>query len=81
MMKGYIVHGAAAYILVTVITAVLHLCGVEAASVWGVGLALLAGGLKEVITAIKTGTFNGGNCVAVIAGCFVSIVILSFLAI
>ena len=78
----HLLHALCAYAIATTIAAVLAAFGVATASVWGVGLALLAGAIKEAYDAIThKGTAEFSDFVADLVGCIVAIIVSMLLRI
>lgn len=70
-----LLHIGACYFIATIVAAVLHLCGNDIPSVWGVVAALVIGLGKEIWDAVsKKGTPSGGDFVADILGCILAVI-------
>ena len=77
-----LLHALCAYAIATTIAAILAAFGVATASVWGVGIALLCGGIKEAYDAItKKGTTEFTDFVADLVGCIFAIIVSMLLRI
>ena len=71
----HLLHALASYAIAMVVTAILHACGVSTASVWGAGIALLAGIGKEAWDYFsKKGTPEFSDIVADLFGIMAAIV-------
>lgn len=78
----HLLHALAAYAIATFLAAILAACGVATASVWGVGLALVAGAAKEIYDlATRKGTAEFSDFVADIVGCIAAIIVSMLLRI
>jgi len=78
----HLLHALASFAIAVIIAAILSACGVTTASVWGVGIALLCGGAKELYDLIsKKGTAEFSDFVADLLGCIAAIVVAMLLRI
>lgn len=75
MRTDHILHALATFAIAMVVTSILHACGVAAASVWGAGIAVLAGLGKEAWDYFsKKGTPEFSDIVADLFGIMAAIV-------